>query len=159
MRVRITTFPSRATAATGVIEDVLGRADDERVAVDVVIARHKLETSFSEGALAEAHAAVLDEDGALASGYRDLRDQFTLTIDPAERARLRRCGISHEADEVSERAAGRAPASASWMSAGSGRRRGGSACTSPTWRTTCRGAPRSTSTRADAPRASTSLTA
>ncbi|WP_101722875.1 ribonuclease R [Eggerthella timonensis] len=108
VRVRITTFPSRATAATGVIEDVLGRADDERVAVDVVIARHKLETSFSEGALAEAHAAVLDEDGALASGYRDLRDRFTLTIDPAD-ARDFDDAISIEpieADEVPERAAG-----------------------------------------------------
>lgn len=84
VRVRITTFPSRNTAATGVIEDVLGRADDERVAVDVVIARHKLETAFSEGSLVEARAAVLDEDGALACGYRDLRDRFALTVDPAD---------------------------------------------------------------------------
>ena len=84
VRVRITTFPARNTAATGVVEEVYGRADDERVAVDLVIARHKLETSFSEGALAEARAAVLDEDGALSSGYRDLRDRFTFTIDPAD---------------------------------------------------------------------------
>lgn len=84
VRVRITTLPARNTAATGVVEEVYGRADDERVAVDLVIARHKLETSFSEGALAEARAAVLDEDGALSSGYRDLRDRFTFTIDPAD---------------------------------------------------------------------------
>lgn len=84
VRVRITTFPARNTAATGVVEEVYGRVDDERVAVDLVIARHKLETSFSEGALAEARAAVLDEDGALSSGYRDLRDRFTFTIDPAD---------------------------------------------------------------------------
>lgn len=84
VRVRITTFPSRHTAATGVIEEVLGRADDETTAVDVVVARHKLETVFSEGALAEARAATLDEDGALAVGYRDLRERFTLTIDPAD---------------------------------------------------------------------------
>lgn len=84
VRVRITTFPSRNTAATGVIEEVLGLADDERAAVDAVIARHKLETEFSEGALAEARSAVLDEDGALASGYRDLRERFTFTIDPAD---------------------------------------------------------------------------
>ena len=50
---------------------MLGLADDEHAAVDVVIARHKLETVFSEGALSEARSAVLDEDGALASGYRD----------------------------------------------------------------------------------------
>lgn len=84
VRVRISTFPSRATAATGVIEEVLGRADDDRVAVDLVIARHKLETSFSEGALFEARSAMLDEDEALAQGYRDLRDRFTFTIDPAD---------------------------------------------------------------------------
>lgn len=84
VRVRITTFPSRHTAATGEIEEVLGRADDETAAVDVVVARHKLETVFSEGALAEARAAVLDEDGALEAGYRDLRDRFTFTIDPAD---------------------------------------------------------------------------
>lgn len=84
VRVRITTFPSRNTAATGVIEEVLGLADDEHAAVDVVIARHKLETVFSEGALSEARSAVLDEDGALASGYRDLRERFTFTIDPAD---------------------------------------------------------------------------
>lgn len=84
VRVRITTFPSRNTAATGVIEEVLGLADDEHAAVDVVIARHKLETVFSEGALSEARSAVLNEDGALASGYRDLRERFTFTIDPAD---------------------------------------------------------------------------
>ena len=84
VRVRITTFPSRNTAATGVIEEVLGLADDEHAAVDVVIARHKLETVFSEGALADAAAATLDAEGALAAGYRDLRDRFTFTIDPAD---------------------------------------------------------------------------
>lgn len=108
VRVRIATFPSRNTAATGVIEEVLGRADDEHVAVDVVIARHKLETSFSEGALDEARAAALDEDGALANGYRDLRERFTFTIDPAD-ARDFDDAISLEPVEAalaSERAAG-----------------------------------------------------
>lgn len=84
VRVRISTFPSRNTAATGVIEEVLGKADEEAAAIDVVIARHKLETTFSEGALSEARAATVDEDAALAEGYRDLRDRFTFTIDPAD---------------------------------------------------------------------------
>lgn len=84
VRVRITTFPSRSTAATGVIEEVLGRADDERAPIDLVVARHKLETSFSEGALDEAGSAALDAEGALSAGYRDLRDRFTFTIDPAD---------------------------------------------------------------------------
>ena len=84
VRVRIETFPARNTAATGVVEEVIGRADDEDVGVDLIVARHKLETAFSEGALAEARAAVLDEEGALAAGYRDLRDRFTFTIDPVD---------------------------------------------------------------------------
>ena len=84
VRVRITTFPSRNTAATGVVEEVVGRAGDEELGVDLIVARHKLETTFSEGALAEARAAVLDEEGALAEGYRDLRGRFTFTIDPAD---------------------------------------------------------------------------
>lgn len=84
VRVRITTFPSRNTAATGVVEEVIGMAGDEDLGVDLIVARHKLETAFSEGALAEAKAAVLDEMGALTEGYRDLRERFTLTIDPAD---------------------------------------------------------------------------
>ncbi|MEG0665235.1 ribonuclease R family protein [Gordonibacter sp.] len=84
VRVRITTFPSRNTAATGVVEEVVSAAGDEDRGVDLIVARHKLETEFSAGALAEAHAAVLDEEGALEAGYRDLRGRFALTIDPAD---------------------------------------------------------------------------
>lgn len=85
VRVRIAQFPTRRTAATGHIEEVIAEAaDDARVGVDLVIARHKLETVFSEGALAEAAAAEVDVEGALAEGYRDLRDRFVFTIDPAD---------------------------------------------------------------------------
>ena len=68
VRVRITAFPTRHTAATGVVEEVIGQAGDEGVGVDLIVARRKLETAFSDGALAEARAAVLDEAGALAEG-------------------------------------------------------------------------------------------
>lgn len=84
VRVRIATFPSRNSAATGTIEEVYGRADSDAVAVDLIVARHKLETIFSEGALAQAKAATLHADGALAEGYRDMCDRFTFTIDPAD---------------------------------------------------------------------------
>lgn len=84
VRVRITTFPTRNTAATGVVEEVFGRTDGEHAMIDALIGRYKLETSFSEGALAEAQAAVLDEAGALAAGYRDIRDRFVFTVDPAD---------------------------------------------------------------------------
>lgn len=50
--------------------------------MDAVVARHKFETAFSDAALAEARGASIDEVGALASGYRDLRERFVFTIDP-----------------------------------------------------------------------------
>lgn len=84
VRVRIAQFPTRKTAATGIVEEVIGMEGDASVGVDVIIARHKLETRFSEGALAEAKAAELDEAGALAEGYRDLCGRFVFTIDPAD---------------------------------------------------------------------------
>lgn len=84
VRVRITAFPSRNTAATGVVEEVIAQSGDEDTAIDLIVARHKLETRFSEGALEEARVAVLDETGAFAQGYRDLRERFVCTIDPTD---------------------------------------------------------------------------
>lgn len=82
VRVRIAQFPSRNSAATGHIEEVLEHVDGLDEGVDAVVARHKFETAFSDAALAEAHGASIDEVGALASGYRDLRKRFIFTIDP-----------------------------------------------------------------------------
>lgn len=84
VRVRMTAYPSRHEAACGVIEEVLGTAEEATISVDAIVARNKLETAFSEGALAEAQAAQLDEVGALAAGYRDVRDRCVFTIDPAD---------------------------------------------------------------------------
>ena len=82
VRVRIAQFPSRNSAATGYIEEVLEHVDGLDEGVDAVVARHKFETAFSDAALAEARGASIDEVGALASGYRDLRERFVFTIDP-----------------------------------------------------------------------------
>ena len=82
VRVRIAQFPSRNSAATGHIEEVLEHVDGLDEGVDAVVARHKFETAFSDAALAEACGASIDEVGALASGYRDLRERFVFTIDP-----------------------------------------------------------------------------
>ena len=82
VRVRIAQFPSRNSAATGHIEEVLEHVDGLDEGVDAVVARHKFETTFSDAALAEAYGASIDEVGALASGYRDLRERFVFTIDP-----------------------------------------------------------------------------
>ncbi len=84
VRVRIVQFPTRKSACVGVVEEVIGMADEADVAVDLIIARHKLETEFSEGALAEAAEACLDEEGALRSGYRDICERIAFTIDPVD---------------------------------------------------------------------------
>ena len=85
VRVRIAQFPTRKSAATGFVEEVLAETSDAPCAgIDLIIGRHKLETAFSEGALAEAADAQVDAEGALAEGYRDLRDRFVFTIDPAD---------------------------------------------------------------------------
>lgn len=82
VRVRIAQFPSRNSAATGHIEEVLEHVDGLDEGVDAVVARHKFEIAFSDAALAEARGTSIDEVRALASGYRDLRERFVFTIDP-----------------------------------------------------------------------------
>lgn len=84
VRVRISTYPSRKTAATGVVEEVLGVADEPRLGIETIVAAHKLPTRFSESCLREADALRLDVESALAQGYTDLRDRFVLTVDPAD---------------------------------------------------------------------------
>ena len=84
VRVRISTYPSRNTAATGVVEEVLGEADEPRIGVEFIIARHKLETRFSDACLKEADGLRLDVEAALSRGYADLRDRCVFTIDPVD---------------------------------------------------------------------------
>lgn len=84
VRVRISTYPSRNTAATGVVEEVLGEADEPHIGVESIIARHKLETRFSDACLKEADGLRLDVEAALSRGYADLRDRCVFTIDPVD---------------------------------------------------------------------------
>lgn len=84
VRVRILEYPTRKSAATGEVVEVFDEAAGADVAIERVIARYNLDTCFSDAAMAEADAAVLDVEGALASGYRDVRDRFTFTIDPTD---------------------------------------------------------------------------
>lgn len=102
VRVAMVTYPSRKEAATGTVIEVLGDEDDERLPIDLIVARHKLETTFSDAAVAEAAAASVDEDGALAEGYRDLRERFVFTIDPAD-AKDFDDAVSFDFDEQSGR--------------------------------------------------------
>ena len=82
VRVRMVEYPSRNTAATGVVEEVLGMDGAPGMDVAAIVARHRLETRFADAALKQAAEAQVDTDGALAAGYADLRDRFCFTIDP-----------------------------------------------------------------------------
>ncbi len=84
VRVRITQFPSRNSAATGTIEEVLGREGQVGLDIETLIGRYRLETKFSQAALDQARFAQVDEAGALAQGYRDLSDRFVFTVDPTD---------------------------------------------------------------------------
>lgn len=84
VRVRMAQYPSRNTAATGVIEEVLGECDDSCMDVEVAIGRARLETRFSESTLEEVSHACVDVNEALLQGYADLRSRFVFTVDPED---------------------------------------------------------------------------
>ena len=82
---RLTAYPSRRNAAQGVVEEVLGAEGEPGLEIEVIIRQHGLRTEFSAEVHAEAAAERLDIDGALKAGGRaDLREIFTVTIDPAD---------------------------------------------------------------------------
>lgn len=85
VRVRIVSYPDRREPASGVVEEVLGHEGDAGIDVSLVIARHKLETRFSDAALADVAACEVGARQALDSeGYRDLRERLVFTIDPID---------------------------------------------------------------------------
>ncbi|MCE5203629.1 MAG: ribonuclease R [Actinomycetia bacterium] len=81
---RITRYPTARDAMQGVLEEVLGPADAPGVDVAIVIREHSLRESFGEEVESEADALVQDVEAELRRGRADLRDLFTITIDPAD---------------------------------------------------------------------------
>lgn len=83
VRVRMTAYPTRHEPAQGVVEEVLGREGDVGIDVELIVARHKLETCFSPAAIEQANAVVHDAEAALGDArYRDLTGRTVFTIDP-----------------------------------------------------------------------------
>ena len=83
VRVRIQSFPDHRQPALGVVEEVLGHEGDAGIDVSLVVARHKLETAFTDAAIEDVRNARVDAEGAiLDEGYRDLRSRLVFTIDP-----------------------------------------------------------------------------
>ncbi|MDP2233976.1 MAG: ribonuclease R, partial [Actinomycetota bacterium] len=72
---RLTAYPSRRTAAQGVVEEVIGREGDPGLDIEVIIREHGLRTTFPEQVETEADATRLDIESALAEeGRAELRD-------------------------------------------------------------------------------------
>ena len=84
VRVQILEYPTRRSAATGKVVEVFSEDDSSALQAEKIIARYNLPSSFPEEVLEKAKDATLDVEGALEKGYRDIRDRFTLTIDPAD---------------------------------------------------------------------------
>ena len=84
--VRITEFPTKQTAAQGIVEEVLGMPDEPGVDIEMVIREHGLRTKFPAEVERAAEEVKLDVEQALASEEhrQDIRDWFTLTIDPVD---------------------------------------------------------------------------
>ena len=82
---KITQYPARHTPMQGYIVEVLGRADDPNMDVDIIIHNAGLPTEFSPQALEQASRVEAGIDEALAErGRRDLRERVVFTIDPAD---------------------------------------------------------------------------
>ena len=81
--VRITQFPAPGRAAQGEVEEVLGLETDPGVDVEIVIREHGLRAVFPK-AVEQAAEAIPEKVGAPEKGRIDLRDLFTITIDPVD---------------------------------------------------------------------------
>lgn len=84
--VRLTTYPSRAHAAQGYVEEILGREGDPGIELEIIIREHGLRTEFPEQVADEARRIKMDITRSLATepDRRDIRDRFTFTIDPVD---------------------------------------------------------------------------
>ncbi len=83
---RLTAYPTRHTAAQGVIDEVVGHHTDPGIAIEIIIREHGLHTEFPAAVVQEAAEIRLDVDSTLAREpeRRDIRERFTFTIDPVD---------------------------------------------------------------------------
>ncbi|MHB1020645.1 MAG: ribonuclease R [Coriobacteriia bacterium] len=81
---RITRYGDKRDAMQGMVTEVLGPEGAPGVDVEIVIREHGLATEFPPEVIEAAEALRQDIDGELERGRRDLRELFTLTVDPAD---------------------------------------------------------------------------
>ena len=82
--VRITRYPTPGRVAQGEVEEVLGLPDAPGVDVEIVIREHGLRTEFPREVEDAAHAIPEAVGAQLDAGRQDLRELFTITIDPVD---------------------------------------------------------------------------
>jgi ribonuclease R len=81
---RITRYATPRDSMQGVIEEVLGPADAPGVDIEIVIREHGLHTEFPAEVEMEADGLDQGVEAELEAGREDIRELFTVTIDPAD---------------------------------------------------------------------------
>ncbi|NPA32820.1 MAG: ribonuclease R [Aquificae bacterium] len=84
--VKITQFPTKGSPPRGKVKEVLGDPKKEFIAIDIIIRKFNLPTSYPEEVLKEVESIPEEIPPEELSRRRDLRKQLCFTIDP-EKAR------------------------------------------------------------------------
>ncbi len=81
---RITRYATQRDSMQGRIDEILGPVGAPGVDVEIVIREHSLATAFPEDVERIANDLAQDVEAELARGRVDVRDVFTITIDPTD---------------------------------------------------------------------------
>ncbi|RUM31560.1 MAG: ribonuclease R [Aquifex sp.] len=84
--LKITQFPTKKSPPRGKVIEILGNPKEKFIAIDVIIRKYNLPTSYPEKVLKEVEAIPEEIPDEEIRRRRDLREQLCFTIDP-ERAR------------------------------------------------------------------------
>ena len=83
---RVTHFPTERSPARAKIKEIIGHPEKRFIAIDLIIRKYNLPTSYPEEALRELEGLPSQIPEEELKRRRDLRDQICFTVDP-ERAR------------------------------------------------------------------------
>ncbi|AAC07792.1 ribonuclease R [Aquifex aeolicus] len=80
--LKITQFPTKKSPARGKVIEVLGNPKEKFIAIDVIIRKYNLPTSYPEKVIKEVEAIPEEIPEEEIKRRRDLREQLCFTIDP-----------------------------------------------------------------------------
>ena len=84
--IKITQYPTKKSPLRGKVIEVLGNPKEKFLAIEVIIRKHNLPTSYPDSVLKEVEKIPVEIPEEEINRRRDLRHQLCFTIDP-ERAR------------------------------------------------------------------------